>query len=135
MPEIIMAQTLFLLFPLSPTSHPCPPPSHSSSSLYFSPLSPSFMQLFSSLTMQSLVHTSQSWSTPATKLWVGGSLELRQRVPLPATGRVEQYNTSLFNANSSFAADYEISTILSRYNARNGELSSLVFPTAFSTTP
>ena len=49
-------------------------------------------------------------------------MEVRQRVPLPATGRVEQYNTSLFNASSSFAADYDIPTIISRYNERNGEL-------------
>lgn len=76
--------------------------------------------------MQSLVHTSQSWSAPVTRLWVGGGVELRQRVPLPATGRVEQYNTSLFNASSSFAADYDISNILSRYNARNGELVVIV---------
>jgi len=91
-------------------------------------LSPTFffLQLFSSLTMQSLVHTSQSWSAPVTRLWVGGGVELRQRVPLPATGRAEQYNTSLFNASSSFATDYDISTILSRYNARNGELVVIV---------
>lgn len=80
------------------------------------------LQLFSSLTMQSMIHISQSWAVPATRLWVGGVVELRQRVPLPATGRVEQYNTSLFNASSSFAADYDIPTIISRYNERNGEV-------------
>ena len=81
------------------------------------------LQLFSSLTMQSMVHISQSWAVPATRLWVGGAVEVRQRVPLPATGRVEQYNTSLFNTSSSFAADYDIPTIISRYNERNGEFS------------
>ena len=102
-----------------PSSHPpILPSSHPLLSLL-----PSLMlQLFSSLTMQSMVHISQSWAVPAARLWVGGTVEVRQRVPLPATGRVEQYNTSLFNASSSFAADYDIPTIISRYNERNGEL-------------
>ena len=103
---------LLRLPPILPSSHP------------LLSLLPSLMlQLFSSLTMQSMVHISQSWAVPATRLWVGGTVEVKQRVPLPATGRVEQYNTSLFNASSSFAADYDIPTIISRYNERNGELS------------
>ena len=97
-------------------------PSHPLIHLSFLIFPSPMLQLFSSLTMQSMIHISQSWAVPATRLWVGGVVELRQRVPLPATGRVEQYNTSLFNASSSFAADYDIPTIISRYSERNGEV-------------
>ena len=78
-------------------------------------------QQFSSVTMQSLIYLSQSWAAPASRLWVGGALGLSQRVPLPASGRVERYNTSLFDIGGQTVENFEIRNILSSYNERNGK--------------
>ena len=94
------------------TSFPAPP--HTTS------------QLFSSVTLHSLAHFSSSWAAPASRLWVGGDLGVWQRRPLPSTGRVEQYNASLFNSSSSRAEEFDITTILSRYNERNCECALII---------
>eukprot|EP00731_Ephydatia_muelleri_P027108 Em0018g1208a len=77
------------------------------------------LSLFSSYVMQSLVYTTQSWSAPTTKLWISGELRLDQRAPLPASGHVTTYNSSLVNSSSVFAKDFDISNILQAYSTRN----------------
>lgn len=79
------------------------------------------IQLFSFTSFQSLIYLSQSWSAPSTRLWVGGALGMTQRVPFPARGRVERFNTSLLDVGGLVVEDFEIRNILSAYNKRNGE--------------
>lgn len=83
------------------------------------------IQLFSSVTLPSLVYLSESWAAPAYRVWIGGELGLVQRVPFPARERVSQYNTSLFNSGGQVAEDFQLRNILSQYNRRNGNQKSL----------
>ena len=45
---------------------------------------------------------------------------MTQRVPFPASGRVERFNTSLVNTSGISTEDFELRNILSNYNRRNG---------------
>ena len=58
---------------------------------------------------------------PASRLWVGGELNLHQRVPFPASGRLERYNVSAVDGDQVIADEFEFRNILSRQNERNGE--------------
>ncbi len=77
------------------------------------------------MTLQTVTYTSESWTVPASSVWLGGELELKQAVPLPAGGTVSEYNVSAVN-NSGL----DIAAILSNYNERNGE-SMCVYNTLF----
>ena len=44
-----------------------------------------------------------------------------QRIPFPASGRVDRYDTPLFNTGSQVVEDFELKHILSDYIERNGE--------------
>lgn len=81
----------------------------------------SSFQAFSTVVMQSLLYVSASWSSPSTQLLVIGDLTLHQQSPLPASGTVTTYNTSLFNDSSLLAKDYQITSIMDRYHERNSE--------------
>lgn len=78
-----------------------------------------FLEQFSRLTLQSVTYTSECWTAPASGVWLSGELELKQNVPLPASGTVNDYDISPVNI-SGFGG-LEITNILSRYNERNGE--------------
>ena len=80
-----------------------------------------FLEQFASVRLQTVIYTSKSWTSPADRLWIGGELELIQSEPFPASGLVDQYNTSPINFSSTTVDDYDASTILSRYNERNGK--------------
>lgn len=74
---------------------------------------------FSSVIVQSLVYTSQSWPVAASGMSVLGELGLNQRLPLPSSGRVEQYSSAVINSSGLLTEDYGISDILREYNRRN----------------
>lgn len=48
-----------------------------------------------------------------------GFLRLRQEIPLPHTGRVNDYNSSFVDETSYDPATYDLAQILERYNSRN----------------
>ena len=79
-----------------------------------------FLEQFPRLTLQSLTYTSDSWTAPSSGVWLGGELGLIQREPLPASGIIDQYNESLLNS-SDLMDQFDVPTVLSRYNERNGE--------------
>lgn len=70
--------------------------------------------------MESAIHVSLSWSSVVSSVWVGGDLILNQRKPLPASGRVSEYE-SLVNTSGQSWKDYQLSNILSNYNQRDCE--------------
>ena len=78
-----------------------------------------FLEQFSRLTLQSVSYTSESWTVPASSLWLGGELELKQSVPLPASGVVSDYNVS--PVNNSGSEGFGIIDVLRSYNERDGE--------------
>ena len=90
------------------------------------------LQLFSLVTLQSVSYVSSSWVAPASRLWVGGELSLHQRVPFPASGRLERFNVSVLNADQITADEFEFSNILGRYNERDGE-PCVIIPSICST--
>lgn len=81
------------------------------------------------MTLQSVSYVSSSWVAPGSRLWVGGELSLHQRVPFPASGRLERFNVSVLNADRITADEFEFSNILSRYNERDGELCGIFLST------
>ena len=80
-----------------------------------------FLQLYSLVTFQSVGYISSSWVPPASRLWVGGELRLHQRVPFPASGRLEPYNVSALDVDQVIADEFEFRNILSQQNERNGK--------------
>ena len=71
--------------------------------------------------MTGLIHISNSWSLPSSRLWVAGDILINQRDPLPSSGRFTNYNISFFNDTSLQAKDYELIAILRNYHQRNSK--------------
>ena len=78
-------------------------------------------QVHSQVTIQSLVYLDNSRGTPASGLWMGGALGMRQQAPFPPSGRVSMFNTSLLDETGSGVKDFQLTNILSAYNRRQGE--------------
>ncbi|XP_003384386.1 PREDICTED: transmembrane protein 231-like [Amphimedon queenslandica] len=76
-----------------------------------------------SVTLQGLIHFSNSWSLPASHYWLLGDTLIYQRDPLPATGRLTTHNTTIYNDTSRLTQDNEIIGILKNYQQRNLSIS------------
>lgn len=79
------------------------------------------------MTLQGLIHFSNSWSLPASHYWLLGDTLIYQRDPLPATGRLTTHNTTIYNDTSRLTQDNEIIGILKNYQQRNCKQASIKY--------
>ncbi|XP_062508277.1 transmembrane protein 231-like [Corticium candelabrum] len=77
------------------------------------------LKKYSELTLQGMIIMDESTPIQSAKFHFSGRLRLRQSGPLPASGQVNTYNVHAINTTSSFAQDYDITSIVTNYESRN----------------
>ncbi|PVD21280.1 hypothetical protein C0Q70_19451 [Pomacea canaliculata] len=74
---------------------------------------------FSSFKMESLGYIEHESARPGAKLQVYGDLKFQQKQPLAHKGIDTRFNYPVVNTSSTFADDYDLSTIFRNYTQRN----------------
>jgi transmembrane protein 231 len=83
------------------------------------------LKKYSELSLQGMIVVDESTPVVSAELHFSGRLRLRQRGLLSASGKVNTYDVPVVNTTSLFAKDYDIPTIITSYESRNGKDESL----------